>query len=59
MAVETTELDHTAQRLVFTNPTRAMECHLLALLTNMLHLPLLEDLEVLLFMVVIVLWVEV
>ena len=48
-----------AQKLVFTNPTRATECHLLVLLTNMLHLPLLEDLEDLLFMAVIMLWVEV
>lgn len=59
MAVETMELDHTAQRLVFINPTRAMECLLPALLTNMPHLLPLEDLEALLFMAVIVLWVEV
>ena len=48
-----------AQRLVFINPTKAMECLLLALLMSMHRLLLLEDLEGLLSMVVIVLWAEV
>jgi hypothetical protein len=58
MVVETTALDHTAQRVAFINPTRAMECLLLALLTNMPRLLRLEDLEHLLSMAVIVHWVE-
>ena len=48
-----------AQRLAFTNLTKAMECHLLALLMSMPHLQPLEVLEALLFKVVIVHWVEV
>jgi hypothetical protein len=58
MVAEITVLDLTAQRLAFINPTKAMECLLLALLTNMPRLLQLEDLEHLLFMGVIVLWVE-
>lgn len=59
VVVETTELDHMEQRPVFINPTKAMECLLLALLMNMPHLLPLEVLEDLLFTVVIVLWAEV
>jgi hypothetical protein len=59
MAVETMELTPMAQRLAFTNLTRAMECLLPALLMSMPHLQPLEVLEALLFKVVIVRWVEV
>ena len=54
MVVETTVLDLMVQRLVSINPSKAMECLLLVLLTNMPRLLRLEDLEHLLFMVVIV-----
>lgn len=54
MVVETTVLDLTVQRLASINPTKAMECLLLALLTNMLRLLRQEGLGHLLFMVVIV-----
>ena len=59
MVVETTVLDLMVQRLVSINPSKAMECLLLVLLTNMPRLLRLEDLEHLLFMVVTVHWVEV